>query len=72
LARRTSCSEAQPQFEAAASYNGCECPPSIPTFKQNRTRLIDELKDLIRIPSISALPEHKGDVERAARRGEFA
>jgi acetylornithine deacetylase/succinyl-diaminopimelate desuccinylase-like protein len=34
---------------------------------QNRPRLLDELKDFIRIPSISTLPEHKPDVERAAR-----
>ncbi len=35
-------------------------------IQQHRRRLLDELKDLIRIPSISTLPEHKGDVERAA------
>ena len=34
--------------------------------EQNRTRLLDELKALIRIPSISTLPEHKPDVSRAA------
>ncbi len=32
----------------------------------NRARLLDELKDFIRIPSISTLPEHKPDVARAA------
>src|SRR6202162_4751167 len=36
-------------------------------IRQNRPRLLDELKDFIRIPSISTLPEHKPDVERAAR-----
>ncbi len=33
---------------------------------QNRQRLLDELFELIRIPSISTLPEHAGDVRRAA------
>src|SRR5579862_6486985 len=36
-------------------------------IQQNRPRLLDELKDFIRIPSISTSPEHKGDVERAAQ-----
>jgi acetylornithine deacetylase/succinyl-diaminopimelate desuccinylase-like protein len=35
--------------------------------QQHRSRLLEELKDFIRIPSISTLPEHKGDVERAAQ-----
>ncbi|MBC8166545.1 MAG: dipeptidase, partial [Bryobacteraceae bacterium] len=33
----------------------------------NERRLLDELKTFLRIPSISALPEHKIDVENAAR-----
>jgi acetylornithine deacetylase/succinyl-diaminopimelate desuccinylase-like protein len=33
----------------------------------NQTRLLEELKSFLRIPSISTLPEHKGDIERAAR-----
>jgi acetylornithine deacetylase/succinyl-diaminopimelate desuccinylase-like protein len=32
----------------------------------NRDRYLDELKGLLAIPSISALPEHKGDVRRCA------
>ena len=36
-------------------------------IQQHRPRLLDELKELIRIPSISTLPEHKSDVERAAQ-----
>ena len=35
--------------------------------RENQTRLLDELKDFLRIPSISTLPEHAGDVARAAR-----
>ena len=34
--------------------------------RQNRSRFLSELKDLLRIPSISTLPEHAGDVRRAA------
>jgi acetylornithine deacetylase/succinyl-diaminopimelate desuccinylase-like protein len=34
--------------------------------QQNRDRLLAELKEFIRIPSISTLPENKPDVERAA------
>jgi acetylornithine deacetylase/succinyl-diaminopimelate desuccinylase-like protein len=33
---------------------------------QNRDRLLTELKEFIRIPSISTLPEHAGDIARAA------
>src|ERR1700722_16989708 len=34
--------------------------------QQNRDRLLDELKDFLRIPSISTLPEHRTDIDRAA------
>ena len=34
--------------------------------RQNQSRFLDELKDLLRIPSISTLPEHRGDVRHAA------
>ncbi|HVC89971.1 MAG TPA: dipeptidase [Acidobacteriaceae bacterium] len=33
---------------------------------QNQSRFLDQLKDLLRIPSISTLPEHRGDVRHAA------
>jgi acetylornithine deacetylase/succinyl-diaminopimelate desuccinylase-like protein len=36
-------------------------------IEKNKTRLLDELKEFLRIPSISTLPEHAGDVQRAAR-----
>ena len=38
-------------------------------FEQNRERILAELIEFLRIPSISTLPEHQADVRRAA---EFA
>jgi acetylornithine deacetylase/succinyl-diaminopimelate desuccinylase-like protein len=35
--------------------------------EQNQERLLEELKDFLRIPSVSTLPEHKPDVEKAAQ-----
>ena len=34
--------------------------------QENRPRLLEELKQFLRIPSISTLPENRGDIERAA------
>ena len=34
--------------------------------RQNYPRFLDELKDLLRIPSVSTLPEHKDDCRKAA------
>jgi acetylornithine deacetylase/succinyl-diaminopimelate desuccinylase-like protein len=34
--------------------------------RDNGERFVEELKALLRIPSISTLPEHKGDIRRAA------
>ena len=34
--------------------------------QHNQPRLLEELKQFLRIPSISTLPEHRADVERAA------
>src|SRR6202161_2595587 len=34
--------------------------------RSNQPRFLDELKTLLRIPSVSTLPEHKGDVQKAA------
>src|SRR5262249_8819021 len=34
--------------------------------RQNQQRFLNELKDLLRIPSVSTAPEHKTDVQRAA------
>jgi len=34
--------------------------------RQNHARFVDDLRALLRIPSISTLPEHKGDCRNAA------
>src|SRR6266571_9462014 len=34
--------------------------------RQNQQRFLNELKELLRIPSVSTLPQHKQDVMRAA------
>src|SRR5216683_1137378 len=40
---------------------------AVDTFiQQNEVRFLDELKDFLRIPSISTLPENKADVQKAA------
>ncbi len=36
--------------------------------RENHSRFLNELKELLRIPSVSTLPEHKGDCRRAAER----
>jgi acetylornithine deacetylase/succinyl-diaminopimelate desuccinylase-like protein len=40
--------------------------PAIAFAKRNEARFLEELKDLLRIPSISTLPEHRGDIDKAA------
>ena len=43
-------------------------PTAVEDFvRENESRLLNELLDLLRIPSISTLPEHKDDVARAAQ-----
>jgi acetylornithine deacetylase/succinyl-diaminopimelate desuccinylase-like protein len=34
--------------------------------RQNSSRLLEELKEFVRIPSVSTLPEHRPDIDRAA------
>lgn len=41
--------------------------PAVSYARENQQRFIDELKDLLRIPSISTLEEHKNDVQKAAQ-----
>jgi acetylornithine deacetylase/succinyl-diaminopimelate desuccinylase-like protein len=40
--------------------------PAVTYARQNHPRFLKELKDLLRIPSISTLPENKADCRRAA------
>jgi acetylornithine deacetylase/succinyl-diaminopimelate desuccinylase-like protein len=40
--------------------------PAVAYARENQQRFLKELKDLLRIPSVSTTPEHKGDVQRAA------
>ena len=40
--------------------------PAVSFAKENQQRFLGELKDLLRIPSVSTAPEHKDDVRRAA------
>ncbi|HEX3661250.1 MAG TPA: dipeptidase [Acidobacteriaceae bacterium] len=40
--------------------------PAVGYARENAARFLEELKTLLRIPSVSTTPEHKGDVEKAA------
>lgn len=40
--------------------------PSFEYYQANRDRFLEGLKSLLKIPSVSTLPEHKSDVRRAA------
>jgi len=40
--------------------------PAVAFARNNQPRFLDELKNLLRIPSVSTLDEHKGDVLKAA------
>jgi acetylornithine deacetylase/succinyl-diaminopimelate desuccinylase-like protein len=40
--------------------------PAVTYARQNNSVFLSGLKDLLRIPSVSALPEHKGDCRRTA------
>ena len=42
-------------------------PSAIAYAQQNQQRFLSGLKDLLRIPSVSTLPEHKEDIRRAAQ-----
>src|SRR5215471_6886377 len=40
--------------------------PAVAYARENQQRFLSELKELLRIPSISTAPEHKSDVQKAA------
>jgi acetylornithine deacetylase/succinyl-diaminopimelate desuccinylase-like protein len=42
-------------------------PTAVEFVSLNETRLLNELLEFLRIPSVSTLPEHKGDVAKAAQ-----
>ena len=41
--------------------------PAISFAKENEKRFLEELKELLRIPSISTLPEHRSDIDQSGR-----
>src|SRR6202162_2317473 len=41
--------------------------PAVDFARNNQQRFLSELKDLLRIPSVSTLDEHKSDVQKAAQ-----
>src|ERR1700751_3552453 len=41
--------------------------PAVSFARENQKRFLEELKDLLRIPSVSTLEEHKPDIEKAAK-----
>jgi acetylornithine deacetylase/succinyl-diaminopimelate desuccinylase-like protein len=40
--------------------------PAVDFARSNQQRFLNELKDLLRIPSVSTLEEHKPDIKKAA------
>ena len=40
--------------------------PTDTFVRESQDRFLEELKSFLRIPSISTLPEHRGDIDRAA------
>jgi len=40
--------------------------PAVTFARENHPRFLSELKDLLRIPSVSTMPENNGDCRRAA------
>ena len=40
--------------------------PALSFARENEKRFLEELKELLRIPSISTLPEHRSDIDKAA------
>ena len=53
----------------ASSPNGAMPTPdkALAYVESHRDAFLDDLKDLLRIPSISTLPEHRDDIRRAAQ-----
>src|SRR5512142_2159675 len=56
-----------PHREQAMTTTAVSPAVEYATDPKNKKRSLEELKNLLRIPSISTLPEHKPDIERAAK-----
>ena len=41
--------------------------PAVDFARSNQQRFLNELKDLLRIPSVSTLDEHKPDMQKGSR-----
>ncbi len=70
------CRTDSPVSRSRSKYNVCclppptgetyPCHPPLEFARSQQARFLEELKSLLRIPSISTLPEHAGDVRLAA------
>ncbi|MGI8770448.1 MAG: dipeptidase [Acidobacteriaceae bacterium] len=55
-----------PTVSALAGVDGAAAQAALAYARAQQPRFLEELKALLRIPSVSTLPEHAGDVRRAA------
>src|SRR6185369_12491081 len=59
--------DVRPIFIRAIRKDSPMATAAVNYAKENEKRFLEELKALLRIPSVSTLPEHKGDVRKAAQ-----
>src|ERR1700724_1705506 len=53
-------------YDRSRSHPEIMSSPAVLYARANQPRFLNELKELLRIPSVSTLPEHAADVRRAA------